>query len=340
MTKASKSSPIRLLRWSHSLGFISHLRGVGTPVERYLGKQGLPTLCEDPNAFLPVLKIWAFWDAVAKAEDPLLGWHVGHIHGDKLLSPGILQKLEHAPTLYLALQAFLHLVGTEASHLKLGILERRHEVLFYTHYPDLKGAPGYEMSQSYQLELYLALVRHYLGRHWTPDTIGIEAPAAPAGLAKKFPGTTILVGCKVGFLSIPRSCLHLPAAPRRAGEKAMEANSGSLVRVDEFDEIKTLQTLLRAYLAEGYPSAKLAASLMDTSVRTLARRLSARGLTYSMLVDQVRFQAATELLADPGLKVAEISGAIGFDDPSHFTRLFRRVGGLTPLQFRKVKAGH
>jgi hypothetical protein len=55
----------------------------------------------------------------------------------------MLQKLESAPTLYQALRAFVGLAGSESSRLRLDILERHHDVLFYTHYPALRGLPGY-----------------------------------------------------------------------------------------------------------------------------------------------------------------------------------------------------
>lgn len=321
------------------MGFAAFLRQIGVPVERDFNRHGLPSLCEDPNAFLPVRRIWSSWDDVARREDPLLGWHVGRQYGDRLLSQGLLKKLEHAPSLYQALQQFAQLVGAEASHLRLGIYERQDDILFYTYYPDMKDVPGYEISQTYQLEIFIALVRNYLGPDWLPEEIGVEALFVPKALRDHVPNTRIVTGSRFGYLTVPRSSLHIGAP----GTHSLDNNPGNdaepLVRADEFEELYALRVMLKAYLADGYPKASLAASLMDVSVRTLARRLTVSGLTYSALVDQVRFDAAKDLLRDPNLKIAEISVATGFDDPSHFSRMFRRVGGLTPRQFRKVNSG-
>ena len=35
------------------------------------------------------------------------------------------------------------------------------------------------------------------------------------------------------------------------------------------------------------------------------------------------------------LTIAEISNMCGFDEPTHFTRFFKRLTGITPIEFRK-----
>jgi AraC-like DNA-binding protein len=75
---------------------------------------------------------------------------------------------------------------------------------------------------------------------------------------------------------------------------------------------------------------------MDTSVRTLARRLSDCAVTYQSVIDQVRFQAARELLQDTDLRITDVGIAVGFDDSANFARMFRRIGGLSPRQFRRA----
>jgi len=95
MTRVTKSAGPRLLRWAHPMGFSTYLNKHGVPVDKYLRQQGLPTLCEDPNAFVPLQKAWAYWDSIARHEDPLLGWHVGRACGSHLICSGFLRKIEH-----------------------------------------------------------------------------------------------------------------------------------------------------------------------------------------------------------------------------------------------------
>jgi len=104
---------------------------------------------------------------------------------------------------------------------------------------------------------------------------------------------------------------------------------------DRFDDVETLRALLGPHLAEGYPSAQFAASLMDTSVRTLARRLAAHGVTYRTVVDELRFEVARDLLQNKSERIGDVASAVGFEDQTHFARMFRRIGGLSPRDFRK-----
>jgi len=288
-------------------------------------------LCDNLNEFVPLKRAWSLFDAAARAEDPALGWHVGRFVGDHNLSDSLLRRLETAPTLYQALKRFIRLASAESSHLQLGILERRDDILFYTNYPDMRNVRGYHDAQAYQLAVYSDLIRHFLGERWFPEVMGIEHPVVPAGVEECFPGCRVLPGQRVGFVSVRRDCLHT-AAPARQSEPTIDE---PLVLTKDFRFPDSLAAVIRTYVPEGYPSAKKMAPLMDTSVRTMARRLVEHGLTYREVVDKVRFNLARELLQDASLTVGDAAYATGFSDPTHFARMFRRVSSLSPREYRE-----
>jgi hypothetical protein len=124
------------------MAFAAFLDHLGAPVEGYFQRQGLPALCQDSNAFVPLGRAWALFDDAARREGPELPWQVGKFIGDRNLHAGVIREFESEPTLYCALQRFTQLVNAEASHLRLGIIEGKEEVLFYTTgYFDLKEQP-------------------------------------------------------------------------------------------------------------------------------------------------------------------------------------------------------
>lgn len=51
-------------------------------------------------------------------------------------------------------------------------------------------------------------------------------------------------------------------------------------------------------------------------------------------VEIARVNWAKSLLKDRSMPVSEVSLAVGIDDPSYFTRFFRKVTGMTPSEFR------
>jgi AraC-like DNA-binding protein/mannose-6-phosphate isomerase-like protein (cupin superfamily) len=107
----------------------------------------------------------------------------------------------------------------------------------------------------------------------------------------------------------------------------------------EFDRKQGMVDAAIAYLEQHYGS--------DVSVADVARsafispsRLSHvfRAVTGMSLVDyliQIRIDRAQHLLAETDQPVAQVSYELGIQSPAYFTRLFRRMTGLSPSEFRR-----
>ncbi|WP_168121426.1 response regulator [Paenibacillus sp. HB172176] len=48
-----------------------------------------------------------------------------------------------------------------------------------------------------------------------------------------------------------------------------------------------------------------------------------------------RMDKARELLKSPGVKIYEVSEAVGYTDPNYFAKLFKKMEGIYPLEYRK-----
>lgn len=96
--------------------------------------------------------------------------------------------------------------------------------------------------------------------------------------------------------------------------------------------IATIQDLLPRE-----PSLAAVASALGLSVRTLQRRLSARGLTYRSVLDDVRRRLAEVELCRGERSIAEVSRSLGYSDPAHFVRAFRRWTGQPPSRYERSK---
>jgi AraC-like DNA-binding protein len=58
------------------------------------------------------------------------------------------------------------------------------------------------------------------------------------------------------------------------------------------------------------------------------------GVSPIRYIQQMRVDRAKRLLADESLYVYEIAREIGFDDPFYFSRMFKRISGVSPGEFR------
>lgn len=60
------------------------------------------------------------------------------------------------------------------------------------------------------------------------------------------------------------------------------------------------------------------------------------GYTMTEYIQRVRIYNARTQLQHTQLSVSEIAAANGYSDPKHFTRIFRRILGMSPTQFRHI----
>ena len=91
---------------------------------------------------------------------------------------------------------------------------------------------------------------------------------------------------------------------------------------------------VRQYLAAApldmAPDLPQAARTLGFSGRTLKRRLQEEGVSYRMLLAEVRGRQANELLADGTLSLTQIAERMGFSDLSSFSQAYKRWFGVAP----------
>ena len=81
-----------------------------------------------------------------------------------------------------------------------------------------------------------------------------------------------------------------------------------------------------------------AADAIGVSPHHLSRLLvEETGRGFSDLLIEYRIERAKELLAEPGASVKEVSMSSGYPDPNYFSRLFKKVTGLTPTAWAAGK---
>jgi len=59
------------------------------------------------------------------------------------------------------------------------------------------------------------------------------------------------------------------------------------------------------------------------------------GMTYQSYLNRVRIEQAKKLLNDDALSITDTGSAVGYSDLTHFERIFKKLTGITPSQFRR-----
>ncbi len=99
------------------------------------------------------------------------------------------------------------------------------------------------------------------------------------------------------------------------------------------DFLSTARAAIRAQLAAGTLSRDSVCRALSLSLRTFVHRLEARGLTYTGLADEAKYEAAQGWLIK-GQSITETAARLGFADASAFTRAFKGWSGATPARWR------
>lgn len=62
------------------------------------------------------------------------------------------------------------------------------------------------------------------------------------------------------------------------------------------------------------------------------------GVKFVDHIARTRFEQAQQLLEDADLRVSEIAFAVGFQSLSQFNRVFKKLSGKSPTEFRGARA--
>jgi AraC-like DNA-binding protein len=96
--------------------------------------------------------------------------------------------------------------------------------------------------------------------------------------------------------------------------------------------------IARTLSAGARPNVELIAERLETSRRTLQRRLGAARTTFQDQLDDVRHVAARRLLEATELPPIDIAFLLGFAEPNSFARAFRTWERTTPLRWRAARS--
>ncbi len=119
-----------------------------------------------------------------------------------------------------------------------------------------------------------------------------------------------------------------------------QVEPGALSRLQAAERMAPALALVRERLGESITLNDLARSAGLSASRFHARFKEALGMAPLVYVRRERLRRSQELLIGSDLAIAEVATRSGFPDPFHFSRLFKRSFGLSPLGYRgAVRSG-
>lgn len=327
---------IPIIRANYLTLFLAILEESGVDCGACLQQFNLPTTLHDSsNGYLALKPVLSFLNCVVRDRD-IDGFilRVSNRLSVSDFAADLRCAVASAPSLQSALFRFYELSDREQSTAHFRLVPAGDAVRICCTLGPGPSPGTSHFGEWLQIMTLSALVRRFAGDRWTPSEIALQSQRAPGeGLRRVFPRTSFVTGQAETCVTFPISLLRLAST----GNPWAQGSAGSQCAAPSpstWDFATSLRAILRSYLCDGYPDISLAARIVGCSIRTLQRRLKDCRLSFSDVVQQARFDVAAQLLRAPGTQVIEAAYAVGYSDPSHFARAFRRVAGISPKQFQ------
>ena len=158
------------------------------------------------------------------------------------------------------------------------------------------------------------------------------------------PEVRSLLGCEIEFGSdvdevvFPGAVTRMPigSADRHLNELLLKYCEEALAhRAAARSTLRSIvENEMAPLLPHGTANAVEIARRIGMSHRTLARRLSEEGLTFSEIAEEMKEDLARHYLRDGSLPISQIAWLLGYREVSAFTHAFKRWTGMTPRQSR------
>ena len=334
------SEPVAVVRATYLHLVLGALQESGKDYTACLQQFNLPSnLVDTPNAYLPLKAVLSFAQFASSSgdfEDLVL--RVGNQLRVTSFHPDVRSAVRQASSLDSALETFCELADREQSTARYRRVPGGDAVGICSSFNDRCGSVASYLGEWLQIMALVKVVRYFAGESWTPSEITFQSRCKPGQRFRHaFPETRFLTGQAATGVTVAAELLRLTSSGEQARYRTLGAqrNYDATSGPASWDFSTSLCEILQTYLCDGYPDITLAARITCCSVRTLQRRLKQCGVSFSQVVQQARFKAAARLLCEPDTQVIDATYAVGYSDPSHFARAFRRLAGVSPRQFQE-----
>jgi len=328
-----------LVRAAYLNDFVTILRDVGVPVDRFLAQSSLPQNIEE----IPQMQISTptAVDWLAKVGNDINPMELGLLASVYATSSSLLPVLQTVLTSAHSgikrLEALIGLMLYEDRTLKIRIRKKADSYCVDIQSP-LKNHRYNCFQEWLCFQAIIPIIRSVTNPEWCPKELSFTSHIRPPeAIYTAYPNTRIFCAQPITSITIPT--FDLMKTYGKVGASALNPHTlpqaTNLYQEAAAWELPSyLRTLVKPYLTDGPIKIDTVAEITGISTRTLQRNLKENGSSYSQIIQEARFELACSHLNNQDMKVIDVAIALGYENPQHFSRAFRRISGITPSKYR------
>ncbi|HLW25340.1 MAG TPA: AraC family transcriptional regulator [Steroidobacteraceae bacterium] len=326
-------------------GLDDYLRERGADPDAILGRAGLaPGDLTDPERRIPLIRFLRLLEFCADAlGDPHFGLRFGTQYDPR--HAGVVGNVALASsTVRRALQTIGRYLPTMVDSAVYRLEVEGGTAFSYSYYVD-PLMMTYQQKNDWGVAFICNVIRHGLGEpDWAPAEVVLPQLVAESAAARRERMGLLRAKVRIGHawagIRFDAAVLERSMTTADATVERLMRHYGDLQLAGlqtQGDPVTRLRRSIAQLVIEGDNSVERLAQSLGCSVRTLQRRLAARGLNYSDLLAEVRKTLALNLLENPRLGIAQIAYCLGYSEVSTFNHAFRRWVGQPPRDYRNSR---
>ncbi|MGO4332750.1 AraC family transcriptional regulator [Cupriavidus sp. 2TAF22] len=332
----------RLVRSASLNGYIELMESLGRDPGTFLRKVGLSArLLREPGAVIPSHALRELLEVTASAtgmEDLALRLAARRTFSN--LGP-ISLVLKEEPSPRQALDALCRYLKLLSPSLIMRIEDVGQTVVISE---DLLPGPGPATRQAMELSVAMMfrILRELIGPQWRPQQICFtHRPPADMSAHRAFFGRNPMFNQSFNGMVCAAADLDKSRTPDDSGATQLARDYLDAALRRRGDGMReSCRELIMALLQGGRCTAQQVARHLRIDRRTLHRHLIAEGLTFSVVLDEVRSELVMRHLRESDLPIGEVAGLMGFSNQSSFSHWFRAAFGCSVTQWRMQTADH
>ncbi|MGF1683103.1 helix-turn-helix domain-containing protein [Photobacterium minamisatsumaniensis] len=325
---------VPLIKTVHASTFVSLLKHFEQDIYPLLQTVGLPDdILSSKHEYIPEAPIKHLLVLMSERAEPDFYGNLLRTTIREYFIPKILKHLNKPSTIGEALEQLRTAILHDSPSTELSIQYFKNTPWICRH-KNREITEGFMWAEIFSVLYLIEFIQYVSKKNWLPNNIALQADGAHhlRGILK-CRRTTFYTERQLAAIELDTEIMALPC--HLPVSLSLTPTDVAKTQPDAPTFIESVYLALSPYLSRQDMAIEQAAALLNTSTRTLQRRLSAEHTSFKHIKDNIMLATACRLMEQKEYSLTDIASELGYANIAHFSRAFKKLTGFPPKDYRK-----